>query len=426
MRADEVQQLREQRMEKATELRSFTAEMQKRADENSGELTADDLQERERREDELIKLNQRLEVEQRTLNATRWSEADVQPVNEGAPATMAEYRKQTLPSRPLAGTDIMQSDIDGAEMRMATYKWLMHGREGLSFEEHRVLSKGASGGGFFVPTDLADQIVRALRFLPGGVGALARTITTAGGETINIPLNLTHGTAAWIAESGSYTPSDETITQQTISAFKAGTKIIVSEELLTDSDFELEPFISTEFGERIGALAETAYISGDGSGKPTGILDAASGVTVHTMAAGQVATTTWAVVAGGVFQVPAQYRENMSILVSDSLFVRLATLVDSTGQPLWTPSAASGAPDRFAGVPIYTHPDLAAIGANAKSMIVGDFSKGYLIRRVNGVFMQRQNELHSDSGQVGFRAYLRLDGKIALANALRVVAFAAT
>jgi len=40
--------------------------------------------------------------------------------------------------------------------------------------------------------------------------------------------------------------------------------------------------------------------------------------------------------------------------------------------------------------------------------------------------MQRQNELHSDNGQVGFRAYTRLDGKVVLADALRIVAFAAT
>jgi HK97 family phage major capsid protein len=77
-------------------------------------------------------------------------------------------------------------------------------------------------------------------------------------------------------------------------------------------------------------------------------------------------------------------------------------------------------------VPIYAHPNLAAVGASAKSAIVGDFSRGYLIRQVDGVFMQRQNELHSDSGQVGFRAYLRLDGKVVLADALRVIAFAAT
>jgi len=58
--------------------------------------------------------------------------------------------------------------------------------------------------------------------------------------------------------------------------------------------------------------------------------------------------------------------------------------------------------------------------------VAGNFNKGYWIRRVDGVYMQRQNELHSDSGQVGFRAYLRVDGKPVLPDALRVVAFAAT
>jgi len=268
--------------------------------------------------------------------------------------------------------------------------------------------------------------VRALRFLPGGVGALARTVVTSNGDTIQIPLNLTHGTAAWIAESGSYTPSDETMTQGTIAAYKAGTKIIVSEELLTDSAFDLTSFITQEFGERIGALAESAYISGDGSGKPTGILDAGSAVTVSTLPAGYVTTLAWAGLATAIFSVPAQYRANMSILVSDSLFIKLLSTQDSTGAPLWSGSVASGTPDRFAGMPLYTHPNLAAVGANAKSMIVGDFSRGYLIRRVDNIYMQRQNELHSDSGQVGFRAYLRLDGKVTLADALRVVAFAAT
>jgi len=277
-----------------------------------------------------------------------------------------------------------------------------------------------------VQSTLADSIVRAMRFLPGGVTSLARTLTTTNGDTINVPLNLTHGSAAWIAESGSYTPSDETITNGSLSAFKAGTKIIVSEELLTDSAFDLTSFISTEFGERIGALAESAYISGDGSGKPTGILDAASAVTVSTLPAGYVTTLAWAGLATAVFSVPAQYRTNMSILASDSLWVKLVATQDSTGAPLWAPSVAQGAPDTFAGIPVYTHPNLAAVGANAKSAIVGDFNKGYTIRRVNGVFMQRQNELHSDSGQVGFRSYLRLDGKVLLADALRVVAFAAT
>lgn len=419
MRRDDVQRLHEQRTALVEELRTVgqAAEEWKR-DNKEYDYRAEDKEQMERIEKELISIQRSLEAHNKIENLATWNpENAVQHGAEGAPNSLNTYRSNVY------AQSLIQ---DLPETRLAVYKWLVEGRETMEAEEYRVLSKAASGGGFFVPTDLADQIVRAMRFLPGGVGTLARTLTTATGDTVNVPLNLTHGTAAWIAESGSYTPSDETITNGTLSAYKAGAKIIVSEELLTDSAFDLSGFISTEFGERIGALAESAYISGDGSGKPTGILDAGSAVTVSTLPAGYVTTLAWTGLATAIFSVPAQYRSNMSILAADSLWVKLVSTPDSTGRPLWNPSTASGTPDTFAGIPIYTHPNLAAVGANAKSAIVGDFNRAYWIRRVNGIYMQRQNELHSDNGQVGFRAYTRLDGKVVLADALRIIAFAAT
>jgi HK97 family phage major capsid protein len=428
VREDDFKQMVEQRMALITEFRSFNEAMQKRADENEGKVLAEDEQEYEKRSEKIVDLNKRIEKYRESQALVRYQPEDENyHAAEGVPKTFQEFRTATNTHHFLHGSQITSPMLDEPTYREAAYNWLIKGREGMETAEYRVLSKGASGGGFFVPTDLADSIVRALRFLPGGVGTLARTITTSGGETINVPLNLTHGTAAWIAESGSYTPSDETITNGTLSAFKAGTKIIVSEELLTDSEFDLPSFLSAEFGERIGALAEDAYVNGDGSGKPTGILNGAV-VTRSTLVAGQVATTTYAGLAPAILSVPAQYRygPGVALLVSDSLFVRLLTIVDSTGRPIWAGGMSEGAPDRVLGMPVYSHPNLAAIGANSESGIVGDFTRGYTIRRVNGVFMQRQNELHSDSGQVGFRSYLRLDGKVMLADALRVVKFAAT
>jgi HK97 family phage major capsid protein len=418
MRRDEEQALREQRMHLVQELRDHASAAEAFKQENKlTEWRAEDQQKWEELEKATISVNKSLEMHKRTESLASWVPEDaVKYSADGAPKTLNEYRN----------ADGVGKIADEVQVRQAVYKWIVSGKESMDAEEYRVLSKAVNGGAFMVPTDLADQIVRALRFLPGGVGSLGRTLTTASGETFNIPLNLTHGTAAWIAESGSYTPSDEVFTQGALGAHKAGTKIIVSEELLTDSDFDLASYISTEFGERIGALAESAFISGDGTGKPTGVLDAASAVTISTLPAGYVTTLAWAGLATAVFSVPAQYRQNMSLLVSDSFFVKLIATQDSTGQPLWNPSIAAGAPDTFAGLPVYVHPNLAAVGANAKSAIVGDFSRGYWIRRVNGIFMQRQNELHSDNGQVGFRAYLRMDGKVVLADALRVIAFAAT
>ncbi len=429
MREDEYRQLAAQRENMIVELRSFSDLVQQRAGDNDGEVLAEDKAEFDKREDDIKKITERLHVEQRSRYASQVQATPQQwmPV-EKEPGTFQEYRSGMLNQHILHGGKATQNEIDSPEVSKAVYSYLVKGREGLDHDEYRVLSKAASGGGFFVPTELADSIIRAMRFLPGGVSSLATEITTSGGETINVPKNLTHGTAAWIAESGAYTPSDETITNLALSSFKAGTKIIVSEELVTDSDFDLSSFISTEFGERIGALAEDAFVNGDGSGKPSGILLAGEAVAVTTLVAGQVATTTYAGLAPAILSVPAQYRyeEGSALLVADSLFVRLLTIVDSTGRPIWSSGMSDGAPDRVLGMPVFTHPNLAAIGANSKSAIVGNFRRGYTIRRTNGVFMQRQNELHSDNGQVGFRAYHRMDGRVALADALRIIAFAAT
>ncbi len=427
MREDEFKQLKEQRLQLVTELRSFSDAMQERAEENEGAVLAEDEEQYEKREKDLVALNKRIEIEQRTQSAvTHNPERFIEFPADGSAPTLKEYRTGSLV--PQAGTMAgKRQAANEPDVRKAIYSWIVNGKEGMEQDEYRVLSKAASGGGFFVPIDLADQVVRALRFLPGGVGSLARTIVTGNGDVFNIPLNLTHGVAAWIAESAAYTPSDETITQGVLSAYKAGTKIIVSEELLTDSAFDLGSFIAQEFGERIGALAEAAYISGVGTTQPTGILNGAV-VTRTVLAAGQVTTTTYAGLAPAFLSVPYQYRygPNSAILVSDSLLVRMMTIVDTTGRPIWNASMAAGTPDTVLGMPVYAHPNLAAIGANSESGIVGDFARAYWIRRVDGVFMQRQNELHSDSGQVGFRGYLRLDANVVLADALRVVKFAAT
>ena len=150
--------------------------------------------------------------------------------------------------------------------------------------EHRVLSKGVSGGGFLVPTELADRITSAAR-AAGVLARVAAEFVTESGATFNAPV-ASHGTGAWIAESGSYTPSDETITNVSLSAFKGGTKIIVSEELLLDESAGLPDFLAGELGSRLGALQENAFVLGDGSGKPLGITNAGAGYTAVTAATG--------------------------------------------------------------------------------------------------------------------------------------------
>ena len=81
----------------------------------------------------------------------------------------------------------------------------------IDHEEFRVLSKASGGAGLYlVPTDMATQIAAVQRFM-GSVASLATVVVTDSGDTFNVPAATAHGTAAWIAESGTYTPSDETL-----------------------------------------------------------------------------------------------------------------------------------------------------------------------------------------------------------------------
>jgi hypothetical protein len=67
----------------------------------------------------------------------------------------------------------------------------------LSQGEYRVLSKGTSGGGFLVPTDLAAKVTAASR-AASTVAGLATEYLTADGQTFNVALDATLGSAAWL------------------------------------------------------------------------------------------------------------------------------------------------------------------------------------------------------------------------------------
>ena len=258
----------------------------------------------------------------------------------------------------------------------------------------------------------------------GALSQLAQEFLTEAGSTFGVSLAGTHGSATWTAESGSYTPSDETITQASLGAFKASSKLIGSEELVQDSEIDVDEFVADELGKRIGILGEAAFISGDGSGKPLGILNAGAGYTTVTAAAGNTTSFTPAALAGALKALPLAYRSGAVWILNGDLFVNLASATDTAGGLVY-PSLQFDPPSLF-GRPVFLSADLASPAANAKSAVIGDWKTAYAIRRVNSVGIQRQDEVHSDSGQVGFRAFLRLDGRPALTDAARIVAHSAT
>lgn len=146
-----------------------------------------------------------------------------------------------------------------------------------------------SEGGYLVPDEYERTLVEALEE-ENIFRQLANIIQTSSGDR-KIPVVATKGTASWIDEGGAFTESNDSFGQVSIGAYKLGTMIKVSEELLNDSVFDLESYISREFARRIGAKEEEAFFTGDGTGKPLGILATSGGAETGVTAASATAIT---------------------------------------------------------------------------------------------------------------------------------------
>lgn len=274
-----------------------------------------------------------------------------------------------------------------------------------------------SEGGYLVPDEFERTLVEALEE-ENVFRTLAHVIKTSSGDR-KIPVVASKGTASWVDEEGAYTESDDAFSQVSIGAYKLGTMIKVSEELLADSVFDLEAYISKEFARRIGAREEESFFNGDGKGKPLGILAATGGAEVGVTAASATAITADEVI-DLFYSLKAPYRKNAVWLLNDATVKQIRKLKDSTGQYLWQPSLVAGTPDTILGRPVKTSAFMPTAAAGAKTIAFGDF-KYYWIADRQGRTFKKLSELFAATGQVGFMGTQRVDGKLILPEAIKVL-----
>jgi len=287
-----------------------------------------------------------------------------------------------------------------------------------SYDVQNALQIGTdSEGGYLVPDEFERTLIEALEE-ENIFRTLAKVITTSSGDR-KIPVVASKGTASWVDEEGPIPESDDAFTQVSIGAYKLATMIKVSEELLNDSVFNLETYIAKEFARRIGAKEEEAFFIGDGVGKPTGIFNATGGASLGITSASATAITVDEVM-DLFYSLKSPYRKKAVFVMNDATVKAIRKLKDGNGQYLWQPSIAAGQPDTILNRPVKTSAFVPTIAAAAKTIAFGDFSYYWVADR-QGRSFQRLNELFAATGQVGFKGTQRVDGKLILAEAIKVL-----
>lgn len=242
-----------------------------------------------------------------------------------------------------------------------------------------------------------------------------------------IPVANGHTQAAWTAENGAYTESNPTFGQTSIDAFKLTDLIKVSDELLSDSFFDIEGYISEEFGRAFGEAEEDAFINGAIQTGQT-VIDRPTGLMIPAAAGGAPSGVTTAAnnkidadeLISLVYSLKAPYRSKAKFLMNDATVAYIRKLKDGNGVYMWQPALTAGEPDRLLGYPLYTSPKVPVMAAGARAIAFGDFSCYWIADRA-GRSMKRLNELYATNGQVGFTCTERVDGKLILTEGIKIL-----
>jgi HK97 family phage major capsid protein len=331
-------------------------------------------------------------------------------------AKLAAPTSTPVHSNPKTGTREKDARPTATDEYQSAF-WNMIRSRGNYGEVHNALSIGEdSEGGYTVPDEFDRKLVQALE--ENNIFRSMATVIRTSSGTRKIPIAQDDGEASWIDEGEEIPESDTTFSQTMLSAYKLGTMIKISNELLNDSAFDLATYIAQRFGVRMGNAEEKAFITGDGVGKPLGILDDACAQV------GVTAAAVNKVVFDEIFQLyyalKAPYRRKAEFLCNEALVLQLMTIKDNNGNYIWKPGLEVGKPDTILNRPIRTSTFMPGLSAGKKALAFGDFSYYWIADRQNRTF-RRLNELYARTDQVGFLTTQRVDGKLILPEAVQVL-----
>jgi HK97 family phage major capsid protein len=284
-------------------------------------------------------------------------------------------------------------------------------------------------GGFFVPEEFLNQTF-SIPDEPGGQLRDKCTVVRVTGKDGYLP-TLAGTTFTGIAEEAAFTGVESTpvVGQVAFTTQKYGSLIRVSDELLADSIPNLPNLLSGIFGTAWGRKSQAMITGGNGTATYQGIVNgtdgAGSSTTYFTLA--NATSIVAADVVSAYFDVPAQFRGSEGFAwVFTSELGGLINGIGTTAAGVHAISDLTNAPDAFLMGRSVVYSDVTGSGLGSsitsteKVGVAGDF-KSFMIFDRAGISVKRNDSLYMANGQTAFFATARGDGRMAVADAFRIL-----
>jgi len=255
----------------------------------------------------------------------------------------------------------------GAEARAALSR-------GYADIEVRAQTTADAAGGYMVPTELANILVKSMvawgpMYDPG----ITSEIVTSGGYPITMPTVNDTGTAVvkhtegvTLTDDGG---SDVAFGEKVLNAYAFNTEWLrVSKELIDDASFNVEQILGDLLGERLARRANLELTVGDGTGDPNGVVTAS--------ALGDTAASATAVTGDElidlVHSVDPAYRASPRVrwMFNDATLAFIRKLKDGDNNYLWQMGdVRAGEPATLLGFPYSVNQAMPAMTTGQKPIL---------------------------------------------------------
>lgn len=171
-----------------------------------------------------------------------------------------------------------------------------------------------------------------------------------------------------------------------------------TQQMLDDAEVNLETWLAEEVQTEFAYQEGVAFVSGDGTNKPTGILQYVTGAAqaaahpfgaIELINSGSDTGIESDSLIDLVYALPGAYTGNASFAVNRKTLAAIRKLKDGNGNYLWQPSYVAGQPSTLLGFPVVEVPDMPDVALDAVPLLFGDFRQSYLIVDYIGVRVLR-------------------------------------
>jgi len=268
-------------------------------------------------------------------------------------------------------------------------------------------------GGFLVPNQLMPGVITKRDELSVVRRAGARIVQTNRDYADFVSEDTSMTDFVLTAEEAAYDENEPTIANPQARIYKYTKLVKVSEELLEDTDTNLEATLMEMFGRAWGLTENAIAFTGTGSGQPQSVI--AGGTAALTLDSQSYVHA--AEVPELYYKLGSAYMDGACWNMKNATLGLIQGLVGDNFQ--FVPTPQGGLQPQLWGKPVYVSDSVPAATTGLNAIVFGNWNfYGWGERKTLEV--RRLNELYSGNGQVGFRAYVRLGAVVLQSEAFQV------